>query len=168
VQATNSPPLPQADLGRSRALRRPHRGVWALGALLLALAGCGYVMSGTWDDDPGNWKRAFHSDPPPGLEVTHSQYWRAPHFTFEFGYHFEVEVSEAVRKELFERNRYVQLTDEEARRAKADGSGNRPAWFTPEPVERYEVWVPEEPLDGNFRLFVDRDSGTLFLADYQY
>jgi hypothetical protein len=61
-----------------------------LAACLVLAAGCGYLKSGTWEDDPANWKRAFKSSKPDDVVVTHSRYWRAPHWSYEAGYVFEI------------------------------------------------------------------------------
>ena len=56
----------------------------------IVIAGCGYFMAGTWEDDPGNWGRAFESTKPPDVAVVHSKYWRSAHWTYEFEYFFEI------------------------------------------------------------------------------
>ena len=46
---------------------RWHFSAWSRSLLLAATllsTSCGYVKSGTWDDDPRNWKRAFRSGKP--------------------------------------------------------------------------------------------------------
>ncbi len=49
----------------------------AFGAVLLA--GCGPLVSGTWSDNPKNWRRAFdESQPADGISVVHSWYMRTP------------------------------------------------------------------------------------------
>jgi hypothetical protein len=75
--------------------------------LLLALfsVNCGYVMAGKWEDDPANWKRAFHFTKPPEVTVVHSLYWRSPHWSYEAGYFFEVAPNAGVEKQLFTQNK---------------------------------------------------------------
>ncbi len=140
------------------------------GALLLAVwlfSACGYVRSGQWEDDPGNWGRAFGSNRPAGAEVLHSFYWRAPHFTYEAGYFFAIRDAGGFKAELFSRNRLLQLPADAAATAREGFFGRIPKWFVPGPAARYEVWMYADQPRGNFRVFVDKNDGTVFLADYQ-
>ena len=77
--------------------------------MIMLAAGCGYVRSGEWENDAGNWNRAFRSTKPEDVVVLHSLYWRAPHWSFEAGYLFEIEPNDALRKQLFTENRLRQL-----------------------------------------------------------
>ena len=43
----------------------------------------------------------------------------------------------------------------------------KPAWFTPKPLDRYEIWIYSDDPNSNFRLFIDKDTGNLFLTDFQ-
>ena len=132
----------------------------------LAVSSCGYLKSGTWEDDPGNWSRAFGSEKPPYVEVVHSRYWRAPHFTFEGSYFFEIrDPSGEFRKELFSRNPLAKRQRGQVSDAK--GAPGAPAWFLPRPPEEYEVWGYRDPPIGNFRVIVDLKTGAIFLSDYQ-
>ena len=135
--------------------------------LLLYLTGCGYVSSGTWEDDPANWGRAFESVKPDDVVVVHSKYWRSPHWTYEFQYFFEIEPNDALRKQLFTENKLVQLAGKEAAKAKRDSFGEAPKWFVPDSVESYEVWMYADRKASNFRVFVEKATGKLFLTDYQ-
>ncbi len=133
--------------------------------LTTILSGC--HSSGTWEDDPKNWDRAFRSDKPGDVIVLHSRYWRSPHFTFEFEYFFEIKTHEGLRKQLFTMNRLIMLKGIEASNAFQDVFADRPPWFLPKIENRYEVWIYKDRLRGNFRVFIDKDTGNLFLTDYQ-
>ena len=137
-------------------------------ALLLACpcCMCGYVSSGTWEDDPDNWARAFQSSKPNDAKVLHSYYWRSPHWSDEFQYFFEVEHNDRFKQQLFTTNKLIQLVGKDAITAKTDFFGQVPEWFAPKPVENYEVWVYEKARRGNFRIFIDRETGNMFLTDY--
>jgi hypothetical protein len=54
---------------------------WCLGWSLVLVTGCGYLKSGTWEDDPANWERAFRSAKPEDVAVVHSRCWRSPHWS---------------------------------------------------------------------------------------
>jgi hypothetical protein len=85
-------------------------------SFFIGLIGCGYVKSGQWDDDPRNWDRAFGQfglQIPKGWRVVQSRYWRYPHFTYEGGYYFQVQVSQEGRHLLMHPD-YVRLKPEEA------------------------------------------------------
>lgn len=135
-------------------------------SLLLCLDGCGYFSSRTWEDDPNNWGRALQSTKPDDVAVLHSKYWRSPHWSYEFEYFFEIEHNDKLKKQLFTQNKLVQLEGKDAREAKGNFLGESPKWFAPKTVDKYEVWVYEDRT-GNFRVFVDKETGNLLLTDYQ-
>lgn len=139
-------------------------------ALVLSLLLCvGCHRSGTWDDSPKNWERAFGQKPPAGLKIVHSRYWRSPHFTLEMEYFFEFAPSETFKSEFtahpklqkFEPNTPADLT------MVLGIFLDRPSWFVPRSLDHYEIWrgKPEDLKWGNFRLFIDRETGAMFFAD---
>ena len=130
-------------------------------------SGCGYVRSGSWDDVPENWHRAFKSTKPDDVVVVHSRYWRAPHWTYEAGYMFEVQPNAAFREQLFGQNRLRKLPEAEMSGATRPCFGACPSWFAPKPLKGYEIWVYTDDPTSNFRVLIDRDTGKIFLTDYQ-
>ena len=139
------------------------RAAAVLTVLILLSSGCGYVMSGKWDDDPKNWDRAFRSTKPPEVTVVHSRYWRSPHWTYEFEYFFEIAPNDALKKQLFTAN-LRQLTGKDAVEARP---GDAPPWFVPKSLASYEVWVSADDPTSHFKVFIDKTSGHMFLTDYQ-
>jgi hypothetical protein len=137
-------------------------------ALAWIATSCGYAASGTWEDDPGDWERAFGMDPPDGVEIVRSRHWRSPHFTYECAYFFEIAANEELELEIFDENEMSRLEGDAARDAMHDTVGRRPEWFTPlRSADAYEVWTYADDPTGNFRLYIDRETRTLFLADGQ-
>jgi hypothetical protein len=134
---------------------------------MLVAAGCGYVRSGTWDDVPENWGRAFESTKPDAVVVVHSRYWRAPHFTYEAGYMFETQPNAALREQLFGKNRLRRLSDAEVAIAERSCFSECPPWFAPKPLDQYEIWAYTDHPESDFRLLIDKTTGHLFMADYQ-
>lgn len=130
-------------------------------------AGCGYLRSGIWDDVPQNWDRAFQSTKPDDVVVVHSRYWRAPHWTFEAGYMFEIQPNAALRVQLFGQNRLRKLQDAEIEDATRPCFGECPSWFAPKPLTEYEIWVYADSPNSNFRVLIDKKTGNIFLGDYQ-
>ena len=125
------------------------------------------MKSGTWTDDPDNWDRVFGSEKPPHGDVAHSLYWRAPHFTYEAGYFFEVRDPDGeFRKELFARNVMEKRPPSEVSDAKAISGA--PSWFLPRPAEEYEAWGYGDSPRGNFRAIVHTRTGSVYLSDYQF
>jgi hypothetical protein len=124
-------------------------------------------MSGEWSDDPANWGRAFGTTKPDEVVVRHSRYWRSPHWTLEYEYFFEVERNAGLAKQAFGGNDLVRVEGEDAVRVRDDAFRERPPWFAPRPAERYEVWILRDQPDSRFRLLIDRETGTWFMADYQ-
>ena len=137
--------------------------------LLLAClaAGCGYVMAGTWHDDPGNWQRAFQSKKPPDVTVVHSKYYRSPHWTYEFEYFFEIAPNATLKEQLFTKNKLRELTGNEATKAREDVPGDVPSWFSPKVASEYRIWVFDGEPDRHFKVMIDKTSGAMFLHDYQ-
>ena len=137
-------------------------------ALLLACpcCMCGYFSSGTWENDSGNWERAFQSAKPNDVRILHSYYWRSPHWSDEFQYFFEIERNDQLKQQLFTKNKLTQLEGSEALAAKTKFFGEAPEWFTPKPIDSYNVWIYEKTPRGNFRVFIDDETGNMFLTDY--
>ena len=135
-------------------------------AFALLQAGCGYLMEGTWEDDPKNWKRAFDSTKPDDVIVVHSKYWRSPHWTNEFQYFFEFAPNTKLKEQLFTKNRLRRITGDEAAKAKANAFGDAPAWFAPKGVAEYDLWVFENEPDRNLKILIDRNSAATFVSDY--
>ena len=135
--------------------------------LLLSLNGCGYFTSGTWENDPDNWGRAFQSKKPDDVVVLHSKYWRSPHWTYEFQYFFEIEHNDKLRERLFTQNKLIELEGKDAAEAKDKFSSEFPKWFAPKPASKYEIWVYADDPTGNFEIFIDKETGNLFLTDRQ-
>jgi hypothetical protein len=137
-------------------------------SVVLALStGCGYVMSGTWDDDPKNWGRAFQSTKPPDVRVIHSRYWRSPHWSYEFEYFFEIAPNAGLKQQVLTANKLRQLVGEEAAAARGNRFRDAPSWFAPKSLESYEVWVFADEPGRNFTLLIDRASGHMFMNDRQ-
>src|SRR6266542_5936660 len=146
---------------RSTALRddrRAHRFAVALLALGCA-AGCGYLRSGTWEDDPGNWWRAFESTKPPAVVVVHSRYTRFPHFTHEFEYWFAIGPNAELERQVIGENQLVRVERPWSRSAPA------PAWFAPKAAREYERWeLPGSP-ETDFQVLVDQSTREIFVSD---
>ncbi len=132
--------------------------------IALALAGCGYFMSGTWEDDPGNWQRAFNTRQPDDVTVVHSLYKRMPHFTYEFEYYFQIEANAALREQLFEGTDMVRV--EGGGDVKLH-QGSAPSWFVPKDPGHYEVWQCRDRFECSLTVFIDTDTGDLFITDRQ-
>jgi hypothetical protein len=130
-------------------------------------AGCGYVKAGTWKDDPRNWNRAFESTKPSDVTVVHSEYWRAPHWTYEFEYYFEIWPNAKLKEQLFGKNKLRRVKGDEAAAIKKNVFGDAPSWFAPKDLAEYEVWVYEDEPNSNFKVLIDKQSGVMFLNDYQ-
>lgn len=81
-------------------------------------------MAGTWEDDPGNWSRAFQSTKPPEVAVVHSKYWRSAHWTSEFEYFFEIAPNPQLKAQLFGENNVRQATGDEASQIKKNVFGD--------------------------------------------
>lgn len=120
------------------------------------VAGCGYLSSGTWEDDAENLERAWGIESLPSTEVVHSWYSRSPHFTREEKYYFQfrgpAELAPAIAFHN-EMKRRENSTSDQIRALPWDA--DRPAWFVPKAADSYEVWA----LEGAGQGFVFRRIG---------
>jgi hypothetical protein len=127
----------------------------ALVLIAFALAGCGPFVSGTWNDDPKNWKRAFgETRPSDGISIVRSWYMRTPHFTAEFAWFFELELSDKAKKELVENPDISKMSIASPEDLRSRIYQDRPSWFSPEPLSAYEVF--ESKIDRDFLIFVEK------------
>lgn len=132
---------------------------------LVLLAGC--FSSGSWEDDPGNWERAFQQAKPDNVEVVHSHYWRSAHWTYEFAYSFQIKPSKGLEEKLLSDKGLKQVKPDDADFTRIhDFWGDKPKWFLPKPLDKYEIWIWKENSQ-RFRLFIDRETRELFLTDWQ-
>ncbi len=133
--------------------------------LVLLLVGC--HRSGLWKDDPNIWKRVFKEEQPKDIKIVHSWYWRSPHFTYEFEYFFALAPNEDFRKQALEPGNLLDFTptNKEEREKVQQFFNEKPSWFIPKPIESYEVLQGKPPQE-NFRLFIDRQTGEIFITDY--
>jgi len=140
-----------------------------LAILMIALivSGCGYARAGKWEDDAGNWKRAFQSTQPEDVVVVHSLYWRTSHWSFEAGYLFEIQPNEALRNQLLTENQLHELRASELAESERPCFGECPKWFAPKSLEDYEVWGYSNDPSSRFRVFIERSTGRIFVGDYQ-
>jgi hypothetical protein len=126
-----------------------------------AFVGCGPFVAGTWSDDPKNWKRAFEETrPPEGIDVVHSWYMRTPHFTAEYAWFFELRISEAMKKALSSSSELARISASSDSVLHGRISGQRPAWFRPEPLEDFEVYESKAQL--RFILFFEKEGSRSF------
>jgi hypothetical protein len=144
--------------------------IWNLVVLTLLPLFSGCHQSGTWENDAKNWERAFGQEPPKGVEIVHSWLWRSPHFTLECEYFFQLRSNRAFAKQAIETGRLENMSvdpnsDQEEREQLLRFFHDKPSWFIPKPIERYEIWRGKPPAE-NFRLFLDQDDGSIFLTDF--
>jgi hypothetical protein len=128
---------------------------------------CGYLQSGTWEDDPKNWERIYSVKKPEDIRVIHSWYWRSPHWSLEQEFFIEIEYNDQVLKSFFSKGNLEQIKNGNALKIESDLDQNKPKWFSPKTNDQYEIWVSAE-LGDDFMLFIDKKSGHLFWRDIQF
>lgn len=101
------------------------------------------------------------------FNVVHSKYWRSAHWSYECQYFFQIRGDPEFRREFFVRNTLEQLSASSAAEAMRDPFQHQPAWFCPKHPQHCDVWVYRDPPAGNFKVIIDRETGDLFLTDYQ-
>lgn len=145
--------------------RSKPRRIGALGltlSLLTFVSSCGYVASGTWDDEDENWERAFGAELPDGVELVHSHFWRGAHFTYEAVYYFELAPNADFERELTQSGEY------ELHSSWGDPEPVAPSWFSSATsVDDFEIWAPiGAEFDGS-RVYIERETRRIFLHDSQ-
>jgi hypothetical protein len=131
----------------------------ALILFLGLLTGCGPLVSGTWSDDPKNWKRAFgESRPPDGISIVHSWYMRTPHFTTEYAWFFQLELSDKMKKELVSSSELSKLPPLSLEDFRSRTYHDRPSWFSPQPLSAYDAYASKAERDFLILLSVLHDS----------
>lgn len=131
-----------------------------LALVLIVLAAAACHRSGTWVDDPGNFKRAWGSSPPSNVKVVRSWYWRSAHFTREEMYYFQLSAPLAYA-EAFAAENGLKPAEPDTITGFAFPNG-KPSWFAPNPAARYRIWKTPESFPSGFVL-VDRESGAVFI-----
>lgn len=132
--------------------------------VIVCLCGCG-DKAGTWTNDPKNWERAFGEKMESGVVVQNSWYWRSPHFTLEYEFFFTLSAWEPYRKKALgavEDNILIDITD---LRNEPKFFNEKPKWFIPKPLEKYQILQGKE-ANQNFYLFIDRDTGELHYTNF--
>jgi hypothetical protein len=126
--------------------------------LLLSTLAC--HRSGTWVDDPENFNRALGIDPPAGVQLVRSWYWRSGHFTREEIYYFQLSAPARYADAFAKENGLVSSGPEAV--ARFDYTQDRPAWFAPKDPGAYQVWRTPGPVPSGVVLR-DRQSGDTFI-----
>ena len=116
---------------------------------------------------PHNWQRAFNSDPSVEITVVNSWYWRSAHFTLEFEYFFEVIAPDELRQDLIEYNNLQKIDSEVGVKDIDVYLHNKPEWFVPKELTAYDIYVEESNDINHFKIFIDPETGHIFLTDYQ-
>ncbi len=130
----------------------------------IAMQADSILHAGTWEDDPGNWRRAFNEELPAQVKVLHSKYWRSNHFTYEFMYYFEVQATPEWRDAFLRKKNLALVPRSSARSFRTNNHDDGcPNWFAPDPVDIYDVW--DQP--GYYgSVWIDRTNGNIFFYDW--
>ena len=132
--------------------------------LLIVLAAC--HSSGTWVDDPKNFKRAWGQSPPADVQIRHSWYWRSVHFTREEAYYFEFGRNPELMRGFITENRLLRTDPTASFDLSKYSCFERPTWFAPKLIGTYTAWVT--PPDASPAVILeDRLTGDFFLAGCQ-
>jgi hypothetical protein len=134
-------------------------------AWCLLLAGCGYISSGEWSDDPQNWSRAFgESRPADGIEIVHSWYMRTPHWTAEFAWFFELQISETVRGQILKNPELKRIEGAARGDVRQRMFSKQPEWFLPKSLDAYDAF---QMGPDDFLIFMERGGNRSFWSGYQ-
>lgn len=136
-----------------------------LAGLLAAAAGCCCIGagSGTWEDDPANYRRAWGEDKPADVDLVHSWYWRSPHFTREEAYFFQFRKHAQWPQAFVAANDMAPAVSGPAGLKPDLPPFEKPAWFLPKPLDAYDAWSGPR---ASAWLFVDKESGDTFICAY--
>jgi len=122
--------------------------------------------SGTWQDDPENWKRVFGIGHKEKITEIHSYYWRSPNFTVEYEYFFELEVIERGYTDwinnLIEMNAEVKKKKKECVSLLSDTFLNKPRWFISDNKENYRCFSND-----NIKVFFNTKNRRIYMTESQ-
>src|SRR5690348_13155130 len=105
--------------------------------VLLLITGC---SSGTWEDDEDNWERIYNQEKPDHVKVVHSWYWRSPHWTYEFEFYLETEPNKQILEAYMSAGDLFQVKDPIQAPEYELYPSEKPKWFVPKSLDKYEVW----------------------------
>jgi len=132
---------------------------------MLVLSSCGYLSSGSWENDKQNWQRAYNTSVPDSIILIHSYYWKSTHWTLEQAMFFETEYNERIIKNFLSDSSLIKMNT-------ADTTiitffEKKPKWFVPKPYHHYSIWKGVKNNNDNFLLFLDQENRHLYWTDYQ-
>lgn len=123
------------------------------------------VHAGTWENDPKNWHRAFKEEPPVGIKVIHSKYWRSRHFTYEYAYYFEVCPSPEWKEAFLKKHDLERVSPPQSSTYHGNyHSDLTPDWFVPGASDNYEIW-DKHGYHGS--VWIDKSNGHLFFFEIE-
>ena len=129
-----------------------------IAVLLLSVLAC--HRSGTWVDDPKSFNRALGIDPPAGVSLVRSWYWRSGHFTREEIYYFQLSAPERYAGALAKENGLLPSGPEAM--TGFVYTEDKPAWFAPKPPGDYQIWRAPGPSPSR-AVLRDRQTGAIFI-----
>ena len=130
------------------------------------IAGCGPLVSGTWSDDPKNWERAFEEyRPNDGIKIIHSWYMRTPHFTAEYAWFFELELTEKAKNDVVKNDGFSKLPTLSPDDLRSRIYSDCPKWFSPEPLSDYDTY--ESKTNRGFLILIEKNGSRSFWTHYQ-
>jgi hypothetical protein len=129
------------------------------------LESCGYLFSGTWEDDNKNWTRAYNQPLPDSINLIHSWYWRSPHWTLEQALYFETTYNEVIKKTFISDSTVKTLNYKDT--INIDFFNQRPKWFIPKPYKFYHIWRGCKGEYDHFIFLIDKENEHMFWTDYE-
>jgi hypothetical protein len=145
------------------------RALSALSVLLIAgflsaIYYCGR-KSGQWENDSGNWERAFGTPPPGEIQVIHSFYDRSPHpilLEHHFAFHIKSSLSPALA--WVDASNLTKLDPRDTAKLELLKS-SQPPWFAPRKTGDYEIYILQDEPFTSFGIFIDRELSEWFVTD---
>lgn len=135
--------------------------------LLTLLTAC---SSGTWEDDSKNWERIYDQEKPDNVNVIHSWYWRSSHWSYEYEFYIETDSNKQILESFISKSDLVQIEDPTKVPIYDLYPSDKPKWFVPKPLDKYEVWTGNwkgKAYREYFKLFIDKETGHLYWCDSQ-
>lgn len=120
------------------------------------------ALAGRWEDDNGNWERAFDAQPSPGINIVHSFYWRSAHFTVEHEYFFQLEYGEELEASFFRGGDLVKMEPSEYENIQF--FLEKPKWFVPDEYANYDIW--KSNYYETYYLFIDKEKKRIFFTQF--
>jgi hypothetical protein len=136
-----------------------NKRVYIIFLIAITCFNCG---SGTFENDPDTWYKAFGENPPEQVEIINSRFWKSAHWSYEFELYVEFKATNDFINSYF----LKRFDFKETTKPKLDlgFKDEKPNWFVSNKFEQYSIY---ESTTNNMVLFRNNSSKINYLYALQ-